>query len=303
MLRGLVVTVLVASVALFLNFLYGPAHKINSAEFKERYGPWCIVAGASQGLGEAFAREVASHGVNLIMIARREKELNEMAENIRNDFKNISVRTIAVDLSNTDGVMEKIAQTGSDIEIGSLIYNAAWSVTGLFAERKREEFKTAVGVNVETPLVLIHNLLDKFVKRKRGGVVIISSIAGLYGSKYVAAYAATKAYQFTLAKGLWAEYSPLGVDIVSTVPGGISTPGLSLVFDSSDYPPGTQAADEVARESLQFLASRSGPMLVTGSTNRLFTFILNLLPSKYPPRILTDQMEADIRKEATKQNK
>jgi short-subunit dehydrogenase len=287
---------IIVVLALYLNYIFGPAHKINSSEFKQRYGPWCIIAGASQGLGEAFAREIASHGLNLVLIARREKQLNELAENIRNEFKGLEVRTISADLGDTISLLEKIHKVTSDVIVGSLIYNAAWSSTGPFLERTPSDLNLAVGVNVQTPLLLLNDLLPKFAEQKRGGIILVSSTAGLFGAKYIATYAATKAYQMTLAAGLWDEMRQHGVDVVSTIAGGIRTSGLSTVFGGKE-PPGTQTAEEVALESVQFLASRSGPTIIPGTFNRFINSLLNLLPRKFSTMIIGAKIEADMLQE------
>jgi hypothetical protein len=288
--KTIISVVLVAILGALLHHAYGPAHKINSKDFREKYGPYCIVAGASEGLGEAFAREIAQHGVNLILIARREAPLLSLAEKIRQDYKNLDVRTISVDLSNTDTVLKQLAAATSDIEVGSLIYNAAWSITAPFISQTESNLVGAVGVNVQTPLMLLNRLLQKFVERKRGGAILVSSVAGLYGSSMVATYAATKAFQYTLAKGLWAEMRSHNVDVVSCIASGIRTKGLSTVFDANE-PPGTQDPQEVAQEAVQHMASKSGPVLIPGSTNRLVNLILGMLPSGIATRIIAYNTE------------
>jgi len=280
--------------------VYGPAYKLDSVTFKERYGPWSVIAGASQGTGEAFARDIASRGVNVILLARREKEMGEVAQRIRNDYPNVEVRTVQADLSDSDAVIQKLEKASSDVEIGSIIYNAAWSNTGHFLNRTEQELKMAVGVNVQTLTILSSRYLNKFKEQKRGGFLIVSSVAGLYGAKYVATYASTKAFQIALAKGLWSEMSQYGVDVVCSIAGGIRTSGLSAVFDESEYPPGTQTAEEVALESISYMASRSGPLLIPGSTNRLINFFLMLLPSKISTQIIGDRIEATMLAEVEK---
>src|SRR6266542_2067662 len=105
----------------------------DKAEFATRYGSWAIVAGASEGLGAAYARELASRGLNLVLVARRSEVLQCLASQLSEKYE-VQTKMIVVDLSRPDG-SEQIAENTNDIEIGLLIYNAAFSAIGPFLER------------------------------------------------------------------------------------------------------------------------------------------------------------------------
>ncbi|KAL0481015.1 short-chain dehydrogenase/reductase family [Acrasis kona] len=154
----------------------------------------------------------------------------------------------------------------------------------------------AVGVNVQTLTLLSNRFLKKFKQNKKGGLLIISSVAGLFGVKHVLAYSSTKAFQIAFARGLWDEMSEHNVDVVVSVAGGIRTTGLSTVLDAEDYPPGTQTPEEVALESVSFMSAKGGPVLIPGSLNRLMQSFLQLLPSWASTKLIGYNLEKRLRK-------
>jgi short-subunit dehydrogenase len=281
-----ILVVIVLLVALLAYHALNPLPAIDRKDFAHRYGPWCIVAGASEGLGEAFANELAANGLNLVLIARRENALNQVAEDIRKRHA-VQVRTLVLDLSDTDTALKRINETISDIDVGSLVYNAAWAKVTHFDNHSTEEINTGINININTPTKLVHQLIPSLKKRGRGGILIVSSLAGIFGSRYIAVYTSTKSYQVTFAKGLWDEFRSSGIDVACAIPGAISTPKYSREMEEGgENVPGIQTPTEVAVESVQFLASRSGPIMVTGKLNRLMEFILQLLPTKITATII-----------------
>jgi short-subunit dehydrogenase len=165
---------------------------------------------------------------------------------------------------------EVLAEIGRGIEIGLAIYNAAHAPVGALLERPVEDLLRVVDVNVRGPLVLARSLAPAMVARGRGGIVLMSSIAGLQGAPRIATYAASKAFGMVLGESLWAELAPRGVDVVVSCAGAIRTPGYRK--SAAREAPGTLDPRVVADQTLDALGR--GPMVVPGATNRVARFVL-----------------------------
>ena len=233
--------------------------------FCERYGPWALVAGASDGIGECFARAIAARGVSPLLLARREPKLAELAAELRARH-GVDARTIAVDLTAPD-LDARVAQATRDLEVGLLVYNAG-AVHGAraFHDLPVEHAQGLVALNCTGPLLLVHRLGSAMRARGRGGIVLMGSMIAFSGSAWVATYAATKAFLRILAEGLWHELRPHGVDVLGAVAGATRTPSMLASSPGfADYP-GAMDPDEVARGALAFLGR--GPLWVAGAANR-----------------------------------
>jgi nucleoside-diphosphate-sugar epimerase len=171
------------------------------ATFAERYGPWAVVAGASEGLGEALARGCASRGLNVVLIARRVELAQQIADDIA-ATTGVHARALGADLADRDDLGRSLAEL-VDLDIGLLVYNAAFSVVGPFWNFDIDTHLKEIDVNVRGPLVLSHGFGERFRARGRGGIILLSSMGALQGMVRVATYSATKAYNLVLAEGLW----------------------------------------------------------------------------------------------------
>jgi len=242
--------------------------------FAAKYGPWALVAGASEGLGEAFAVALAERRLNLLLLARRGELLEEVASRLRMQNR-AEVRCEAFDLARPElGAL--LARLVGEYEIGLCVYNAAFAPIGPLLNRSLDDLLRVVDVNVRGPLVAARTLAPAMVARGRGGIVLVSSMAGFQGVPRLAAYAASKAFNTVLGEGLWGELAPHGVDVVVSCAGAVRTPG----FESrkSADPPGTLAAHEVAGRTLDALGSV--PSVVPGFTNRVARLVLGRLLSR-----------------------
>ncbi len=249
--------------------------------FKEEYGPWALIAGASEGIGAAFSEALAERGLNLILIARREKVLSELAEGLVSRYS-IQVEEHILDLGNSSSVRDLISSL--DKEIGLLVYNAAYSPIGYFKDIPIADLENIVSVNIQTPLLLIKTLTDSMIERKKGGIILMSSLSGIQGSPKIATYAASKSFNTILAEGLWHELKDLNVDVLACVAGAVRTPGYINSANEKDAP-GTLDPNEVVKETLEALGS--SPTLTPGSFNRFAKFIMSrLLPRKRAIQIM-----------------
>lgn len=251
------------------------------ASFRDRYGGWALVAGASEGLGAAFAECLAERGMDLVLIARRESLLDDLAGRLR-DRHGVEVRPVAMDLA-SPGLAAALAAATADLDLGVLVYNAAFVPVGRFVEADAEELERAVDVNVRAPVVMLHTLLPGLERRGRGAVILMSSLAGLQGTPRVAAYAATKAFNAILGEGLWQELREQGVDVVACCAGAVETPGY--LRSGKGRVPGMLDPETVARRTLDALGK--GPRFVPGLVNRLVAVLLTrLLPRGAAVRLM-----------------
>jgi short-subunit dehydrogenase len=242
--------------------------------FTERYGPYALVAGGSDGLGAAFAEAIARRGVNLVLLARQADRLEATATRLRQSY-GVEVLTITADLADWDAVKPRIADLAADI--GLLIYDAAYAPIGRFEDVAADQLARAAAVNVRAPLLLTKLLSGPMVERGRGGIVLMSSLAGSQGSPNIAAYAATKSFNTILAEGLWSELKPRGVDVLACVAGAILTPGYQQA-ESAKPAPGTLPPDVIAEQALKALGK--GPIVIPGAVNKLGRFVLTRLLSR-----------------------
>src|SRR5687768_9461451 len=138
------------------------------AGFSERYGPWAFVAGASQGIGAAFCHQAAARGVNVVMLARNESQLQQAADDVRSRH-GVDVRTVSADLADRE-IGEIVDGVTHDIDVGLFVYNATVAPQGRFLDVPMDDQLRSIAVNCTTPVVLCNLLAPKMVARRRGGI-------------------------------------------------------------------------------------------------------------------------------------
>jgi len=263
----------------------------SNTTFRSKYGPWALVAGASVGLGAEFARQLAARGLNLVLIARRAELLAERAKELSQAY-GIQVRTITFDLGNTD-LQSALCESTRDLDVGLLVYNAAHELIGPFLEQELEEQLKIIDVNCRAPLVLAHEFGRRMATRGRGGILLMSSLAGHQGSALIATYAASKAYNRVLGEGLWDELREHGIDVLAFSAGATRTPNYeaSQPRKTGSLGPPVMEVEEVASEALAALGKR--PSAVAGRVNRVAGFLMGrLLPRRVAVETIGRQTRA-----------
>jgi short-subunit dehydrogenase len=193
--------------------------------FAEKYGPWALVAGASDGVGAAFAEGLAGRGVNVVLVARRQTVLDDVAAGIRSRT-GAQTRTLAVDLAEHDAT-SVIAAATDDLDIGFLVYCAGADPNfQRFLANPIATAEAMVHRNCVVPMQLCHHFAPAMVERRSGGIVIFGSGAGLAGGPNMVAYGATKAFDMVFAEALWSELHDKGVDVLGLILGKTNTPAL-----------------------------------------------------------------------------
>jgi uncharacterized protein len=223
----------------------------------ERYGPWALIVGGSEGVGAAFARKLAGAGFKLVLVARKPGPLDALAAELAGG--GTEVRTISADMS-TEASIDRVRTATDDLEVGLLIYNAgANSVQGNFVDLDPEVYRSVIGVNVIGQTEFAHHYGALMRERGRGGMILCGSTSGYMGSAWLAAYTASKAFSRIFSEALWAEGRALGIDVLHLTIGFTATPAMArLGYDLA----AAQAPEEVAQEGLDNIGN--GPVWIAG---------------------------------------
>jgi short-subunit dehydrogenase len=224
------------------------------SEFANRYGPWAVVAGASEGIGAAFSRRLAAQGVNVVLVARREGPLATLELELRAEF-GVDTRVVALDLS-TAGAEEALFEATAGLDVGFLVYNAGADENGaFFLDVAPEVWAAMVHRNCVVPLLATHHYAAAMAERGRGGVILVTSGAAWAGGTRLATYAGTKAFDLVFGESLWAELGPRGVDVLSLVVTATDTPAFRRLLEARgrEMFDGAADPDDVAREGLEYL--------------------------------------------------
>ncbi|OMC24032.1 SDR family NAD(P)-dependent oxidoreductase [Mycobacterium colombiense] len=242
-------------------------------DIAEKYGPWALVVGASDGVGALFAERLASEGVNVTLVARRQHLLDEVALGIR-ERTNAETRTFAIDLTDPDA-SQRIIEATDDLEIGMLVYCAGGDPNYQpFLANPVSAAEDLLQRNCLVLMRLCHHFAGPMVERKRGGIVNFTSGAALAGGRNMVAYGGTKAFDTVFTEGLWVELHDKGVDVLGLVLGMTDTPALrKLEFERGrlasidEVPEGAVPAASVVEEAFANLGN--GPTIATGDDVRM----------------------------------
>lgn len=237
--------------------------RYDGAAFRERFGPWVVIAGGSDGIGGAFAAECAARGLHVAAIARRREPLEALCDSIAAEY-GVRTRAIQADLTAPD-IASRVADATRDLDVGLYVSNAGSNPdTGRFLDLPVDAAEFLVSLSCRAVVQLTHHFGTRLRDRGRGGLVLMSSLACLAGACYQAVYSASKAFDTILAEGLWMELAPENVDVLGVLAGATRTETeLSKNFDAFD-----EAMDprEVATGALDHLGK--GPSFVPGAENR-----------------------------------
>lgn len=262
--------------------------------FRSKYGPWAVVTGASSGIGATFARLLAQRNLDVVLIARRQSRLRELADALAAAH---GVRTLVVqaDLSTPEG-LDAVTLALEPLDVGLLVNNAGIESHGRFWETERDTTDRLVLVNALACTQLFRVVLRKMIESGRGrkggggagggGVIFVSSMAG-WGMPWLSLYSASKAFVSTLALNVRAELqvSGIDVDVLALEPGFVDTDMISGTADgSSTGTPGISvpreaiiSAERCVEEGLWALGRRA--RYTPGWMNRVMLALSALLPT------------------------
>jgi uncharacterized protein len=241
----------------------------------KKYGDWALVIGAAEGIGFAFAENLAAVGYHLMMIDNQEKKLKESSAKLSIEYK-IQVSELVIDLSSTDAAL-MIEENIQDLDIGILMYNVAVVHIGGFIDLEQGQHLALLRANCIHMTSLVHLLSKKMVSKGTGAIILMSSMAAFQGSALLAHYAATKAYTRVLAESLWYELKEKGVDVIACCPGPTNTPAFraSNVQKMSFFAPPILEPDYIAAQTLKYLGKK--PSFVPGFWNKAVTLLIGMI--------------------------
>jgi short-subunit dehydrogenase len=249
---------------------------------KDKFGSWALITGASSGIGEEFAVQLAQTGFNLILLARREELLKELSARLINKYK-IQVKYAKIDLTHDD-FLQQIEKLVGDIEIRLLISNAGSMRMGAFCKIPMEDFEQTIRLNVLAQMKIAHWFTNSLLEKKlKGGLLMLSSGEAYQGIPYSADYSACKAYILNLGEALNYELRETGIYVTVLLPGPVDTISLTQNPDANvveHLPVKPQSVDEVVKEGLQAIM-KNKPTHIAGRNNRVSTFIMKTFMSRY----------------------
>ncbi len=223
--------------------------------FADRYGPWAVIAGASEGTGRSLARKLAVRGVNCILVARRRAPLEVLAAEIEAQY-GVDCLVASVDLS-ADDALDRIAAAVGSLEVGLYVSNAGADPYGSrFLDQDIGAWIGQVKRNVLTVMRCCHYFGGSMRQRGRGGILLVGSGACYGGASCMAVYSGSKAFDLCFGEGLWAELKPYGVDVLNLILGRTDTPAFrqALAAKGLPVPAGLASPDDVAEVGLARLA-------------------------------------------------
>lgn len=246
--------------------------------------PVALVTGASSGIGRAIAEQLAADGSALVVVARRRDRLEELAAELRAKHT-VTVDVLVADVADPAqlATVEDRLRAGVDL----LVNNAGAGGQGSFADIGVDEHEQRIRLNVVAPVRLAHAALSSMLPRKSGGILNVSSIAGLQPMPYVTTYAATKAYLSSFSNALHEEVRHHGIAVTNLLPGFTRTEFHSAASINRSFVPGLvwMKADNVARAGLAAVADNRA-QCVPGLGYRVLAGVSALTPWSLSRRVL-----------------
>ena len=234
-----------------------------------------LITGASSGIGEAFAKRLDELGANLILTARSEDKLDQLASCMKNAI------VISGDLSDKSfpkTLYNKINEKNLKIDI--LINNAGFGFSGLFLKSSFRNYEEMLNVNIYSLTELTHLFLEDMVKLGKGGIINVSSLASYQPIPYFSIYAATKSYVTSFTLSLYEEYADQGIHVMAVCPGYTKTNFNKRAKISSKSVPGyIMTSEDVVEESLKAFKNKKH-IIINGKINRFAKWFISILPTK-----------------------
>lgn len=235
--------------------------------FKNRYGEYALITGASSGIGKEFAIQLAEKGMSLILVARRLDKLDELAQHLMHKNK-VIVKTIALDLLEKESV-EKLVTATNNFAVGLLIANAGKEVHGNYLENNIKDEMEVLTLNSFVPMQLVHHFGNKMKTKNKGGIILLASTFAHQAVPYFANYASSKAYILSLGQALNYELKKMGIDVMVLSPGPTKTDMLANMqdIDTSKMPLFIMSVQPVVKKTLNALGKKS--IVIPGVWNNI----------------------------------
>lgn len=238
-----------------------------------------MITGASSGIGAAFADALAARGADVVLVARREERLNEIAADITGRH-GVTATVVAMDLARDDAAAElsdRLDRRG--IRIDTLINNAGFGMRGDFVGADPQREAAMIQLNVATLVALTRAFLPQLIESGRGALVNIASVVAYQPTPHMAVYGASKAFVLSFTEAIAYETRPTGLRVLAVSPGATATEFFE-VADAEDMARGSvQTPAQVVSTALRALdRRRTPPSVVSGGTNRVAATLAGVLP-------------------------
>ncbi len=253
-------------------------------------GNWALVAGAAEGLGAGFCEVLARQGWNLVMVDMNRDALRNEASKLSECF-GILIREIHLDLA-SQSAAHTCLEAIHDIDCHLLVYVAAFCKIGIFTDLSDTELDRHLQVNNRTLLHLVHGFAQQLIaKNMQGNVLLVSSLAGLFGPKYIATYAATKSFIIKLGDALFDELRQQGINLSVCCAGTIDTPQFRRSAPrTTGMRSNIMRPEEVATRALKKMHHRS--FYIPGWRNRFHYLLMQrFLPRRISLIIVNREIE------------
>jgi short-subunit dehydrogenase len=257
--------------------------------FKTTFGPWALVTGASSGIGEEFARQLASKGLNVVLAARRKSLLDNLGDTLRRQFR-IETRTVVVDLSHHSAV-GTLAQEVTDIDIGLVISNAGTGEPGRFLEQDHAEQLARLRLNALSHFDIAYVFGRRLTFRGRGGMVLAGAMGAIHGIPFMATDAAAKALVQSLGESLHVELGRSGIRVMTLIVPPTDTAIIEKFgLDPSSMPMKPMGAAQCVAEALRSLGKNQSSSL-PGALNRTMN---GIIPSSLKRTMMAQMIERTL---------
>ena len=252
------------------------------SEFYNRYGQWALITGASRGIGAALARELAKKRINLILVARDEKQLQSLSATLHQQYS-VQIKVIVLDLLEENAV-ETLYQQCKDKNIGLVIPNAGIETNGPFVDSSMKDNNDLIKLNIQIPMQMVNLFAKDFRDKKRGGFLLLSSLFAYQGVPMVANYSASKAYILSLGEALNVEFSSFNVDVTVVSPGLTDTDmPKNMPINFKKMPVTISSPEKVAKVALNSLGKKA--TVVPGFINKFYAWQNRLVPRTFPVKL------------------
>ena len=270
-------------------------------QIQEKYGPYAVVLGASEGLGAVWAETLCANGLSVISVARRKDELEAKAQELRTHH-NCTVEPVVMNLIAED-VYEQFQNLFQSFDVGLMVYNAALYSPGSFLDLELDSHVQLSKLNMESTVKAVHAYARRVrdTGKNSSGLILMGSTLGEQGSGYVSSYSASKAWANVFAQSLAAEFRPtIAMDVLACVAGPIHTPNFwrynskEAIENDPMMRMMMLQPQEVADECLHALG---GPAysIATGALQKVFRFMANrVLPSRVMVDSFTENMQTNM---------
>ncbi|MDX1598970.1 MAG: SDR family oxidoreductase [Marinobacter sp.] len=238
---------------------------------------YVLITGASAGIGEVFARELAAEKQNLILVARREDRLAALAGELSEQY-GVSVEVLAADLAAADGAEQVAATvTSSGWALSGLINNAGFGDRGAFTELSLERQLNMIQVNVASLVSLTWKLLPKLKENQGSFIINVASTAAFQAGPNMAIYYATKAFVLSFSEALNEELRETGIAVSALCPGATESEfaAEANMTDTKLFKAGAMSAEAVVKRAL---ARRRNAIVIPGLRNKLMIWLGKLSP-------------------------